>query len=65
MSYFEERNNPLLHCCATEPLRLGRARMLRETDGGAHGASHYVTGRTPLDYARYRDVWLPIIKALG
>ena len=35
MSYFEERNNPLLHCCATEPLRLGRARMLRETDGGA------------------------------
>lgn len=36
-----------------------------ETDDGAHGASHYVTGRTPLDYARYRDVWLPIIKALG
>ena len=36
-----------------------------ETDGGAHGASHYVTGRTPLDYAQYRDVWLPIIKALG
>ena len=35
MSYFEERNNPVLHCCATEPLRLGRARMLRETDGGA------------------------------
>ena len=35
MSYFEERNNPVLHCCATEPLRLGRARVLRETDGGA------------------------------
>ena len=35
MSYFEERNNPLLHCCATEPLRLGQARILRETAGGA------------------------------
>ena len=35
MSYFEERSNPLLHCCATEPLRLGRARILRETNGGA------------------------------
>ena len=35
MSYFEKRNNPVLHCCATEPLRLGRARVLRETGGGA------------------------------
>ena len=35
MSYFEERNNPVLHCCATEPLRLGQARILRETAGGA------------------------------
>ncbi|MDO5324190.1 MAG: GNAT family N-acetyltransferase [Clostridia bacterium] len=35
MSYFEERNNPVLHCCATEPLRLGRAHILRETNGGA------------------------------
>ena len=35
MSYFERRNNPVLYCCATEPLRLGRARMLRETNGGA------------------------------
>lgn len=35
MTYFEKRNNPLLHCCATEPLRLGRARMLREVPGGA------------------------------
>ena len=35
MSYFEERNNPVLHCCATEPLRLGRAHVLRETSGGA------------------------------
>ena len=34
MSYFEERNNPVLHCCATEPLRLGQARILRETAGG-------------------------------
>ena len=35
MSYFEEKNNPLLHCCATEPLRLGRAQILRETPHGA------------------------------
>ena len=35
MSYFEKRNNPVLHCCATEPLRLGRAHVLREADGGA------------------------------
>ena len=35
MSYFEERNNALLHCCATEPLRLGRAQILRETPHGA------------------------------
>ena len=35
MSYFDERNNPVLHCCATEPLRLGQARILRETAGGA------------------------------
>ena len=35
MSYFYQRNNPVLHCCATEPLRLGRARILRETAGGA------------------------------
>ncbi len=35
MTYFERRNNPLLHCCATEPLRLGCARVLREVPGGA------------------------------
>ena len=35
MSYFEEKNNPLLHCCATEPMRLGRAQILRETPHGA------------------------------
>lgn len=35
MSYFEEKNNPLLHCCATEPLLLGRAQILRETPHGA------------------------------
>ena len=35
MSYFGRRDNPLLHCCATEPLRLGRAQVLRELPGGA------------------------------
>ena len=33
MSYFEERNNPVLHCCATEPLRLGQARILGKAVG--------------------------------
>lgn len=34
-------------------------------DGSVKGANHYVTGRTPLDFVRYRDTWLPKIKALG
>ena len=36
-----------------------------ETKDGIKGANHYITGRTPLDYKKYRDNWLPKIKALG
>ena len=53
MSYFEEKNNPLLHCCATEPLRLGRAQIRRETPHGtlvredAAGMYGLAADRTP------------------
>jgi beta-mannosidase len=35
-----------------------------ECDDGTKGGNHYITGRTPLDFKRYRDNWLPKIQAL-
>ena len=62
---FAAESNARNHCgFITQPGTAQRLLLFTWEEGGRKGAGHYLYGKPPFDYGKYRRDWLPKIAAL-